>query len=381
MAPHWPEEVDVFTVPHSRMKKLINQYNSMVMSTDFRDEMHLMSLLQNLNNVFNELKAHERIENIFIMRELRSKLRAASISDPAVCNCHSDNRLTEMQDLVLDGYKWAKMPQRERQMYGRKLRQALENFTENFLPHMDMEEQVFQPMLMEYFSYEELKALKVKVIKQHGIYKYEESSCEKFVADSCESEESSDEHITKEEKQCQLDCLPNELCLQILSWLGPQDMGRMNQVSRRWANLTHDPKLWTGIFPVHWAMGNWSFHPQPLGEDAGQGWPGGWQKEQLYFCTDEDADVDESGGDSDGHTGGERTDSEEGRLKHILQEAKLLTALVKHVLPKVGSGVRQCDLAFSRGLSNNLVHKILKLCPNLEILDLKQTLVGDAAFR
>ena len=76
-----------------------------VMSTDFRDKVHLTSLLQNLHNVFTELKAHERIENMYIMGGLRSKLRAASISDPAVCNCHSDNRLTEMQDLVLDGYE------------------------------------------------------------------------------------------------------------------------------------------------------------------------------------------------------------------------------------------------------------------------------------
>ncbi|GFS04501.1 F-box/LRR-repeat protein 5 [Elysia marginata] len=51
------------------------------------------------------------------------------------------------------------------------------------------------------------------------------------------------------------------------------------------------------------------------------------------------------------------------------------------MLPKVGSGVQVFDLAFSRGLSNNLVHKILKLCPNLEVLRLQQTLVGDAAFR
>ena len=41
---------------------------------------------------------------------------------------------------------------------------------------------------MEYFSYEELKALKVKVIKQHGISKYEENCHEKSVSDTFECE-------------------------------------------------------------------------------------------------------------------------------------------------------------------------------------------------
>ena len=30
MAPHVPEEVDVFTIPHSRMKELVNDYAEMV---------------------------------------------------------------------------------------------------------------------------------------------------------------------------------------------------------------------------------------------------------------------------------------------------------------------------------------------------------------
>lgn len=48
--------------------------------------------------------------------------------------------------------------------------------------------QVFQPMLMQYFSYEELKELKAKVIYQHDISKQseqEEYHHEKFVEDLC----------------------------------------------------------------------------------------------------------------------------------------------------------------------------------------------------
>ena len=76
-----------------------------MMSTDFADELHFKTLLHNLHNVFMEFKAHEQIENILIMGKLSDKLRAMSVTSAAVCNCHSDNRLTDMLELVIGGYK------------------------------------------------------------------------------------------------------------------------------------------------------------------------------------------------------------------------------------------------------------------------------------
>ncbi|CAL1544915.1 unnamed protein product [Lymnaea stagnalis] len=392
MAPRWPEEVDVFSVPHSRMKKLVHKYSDLITTTDFRDEDHLTTLLENLKNVFSEFKAHERIENMLIMKRLRIKLRAASVTSAAVCNCHSDNRLTDMLDLVLDGYRWTQKTERERQLYGRKLRHALEDFTQNFIPHMEEEEEVFQPMLMQYFSYEELKELKAKVIQQHCISKqHEDYLHEKFVADSCEcniyvcalmfkvffsADESCD---TESIDQDHFSQLPNEIFQQIFSYLGPKDLARVGQVSQRWNHLSKDPSLWSKLYPVHWAQGNWSFFPEPVGGVDGPGFGNKIPKDldgtESYICLDEDADIDDSG-DSD------ETDSVDSDVhKQILKEAKMLTGIVKYLLPHVGQGVKVCDLAYSRGLSSSLVHKILKLCPNLEVLDLTHTKVGDAAFK
>ncbi|CAG5117890.1 unnamed protein product [Candidula unifasciata] len=374
MAPSWPEEVDVFSVPHSRMKKLVHKYSNMITTTDFRDEVDLTTLLKNLMNVFTEFKAHEQIENILIMRKLKNKLKAASVTSAAVCNCHSDNRLTDMLDLVVDGYRWAHKTEQERQVYGNKLMNALDIFTQNFIPHMEEEEEVFQPMLMQYFSYEELKDLKAKVIYQHYISKkHEEYHHEKFVEDLFKSEDQ------LELTECHFSKLPDETCLQIFSFLGPRDLLRLGQVSQSFLQLSRDPSLWSQLHPVHWSRGNWSFSPESIGGVEGLGFPLSniheEDEQEACVCVDEDADIDESE-DSDTAENVEA----EGQ-KQILKEVRMLTAIVKYLLPQVGSGVKVCDLAYSRGLSSSLVHRILKLCPELEFLDLTHTNVGDIAFK
>ena len=68
-------------------------------------------------------------------------------------------------------------------------------------------------------------------------------------------------------------------------------------------------------------------------------------------------------------------------MLQAVREVRVISGLVKHVLPRVGSGVEQCDLSHSRSLSSSLVHKILKLCPNLRHLNLAHTRITDAAFK
>ena len=113
-----------------------------VSATNFSDAGHMTSVLEKLCHTFHVFKTHEQIENRFIMRRLKEKLIALDITDAAVCNCHSDNRLTEMISMVLDGYRWAQHSESERIKYGQRLRHALEDFTQIFLPHMKEEEEV-----------------------------------------------------------------------------------------------------------------------------------------------------------------------------------------------------------------------------------------------
>lgn len=371
MGATWPEEVDCFTVPHSRMKKLVHKYSKMILTTDFTDELHFKTLLQNLHNVFMEFKAHEQIENILIMRKLRSKLKAASVTSDAVCNCHSDNRLTDMLELVLGGFKLTQKSNDERKDFGLKLEKALEDFTQNFIPHMEEEEEVFQPMLMEYFSYEELIDLKAKVINQHAITKLKENlgqHTEKI--DVNENEEPQEMDAV-----CHFENLPNEICLKIFSYLNPRDLARVGSVSQRWYQQTRDSTLWSSLHPVQWAQGNWSFYPELRGgvDEMGEFDIVNWHL--MASSMDEDADVDETCDTDDK----DEDCTETHRM--VTHEAKTVRAIVKFLLPHVGSGVKTCDLAYSRGVSSSLVHKILKLCPNLETLDLTHTLVGDEAFK
>ena len=113
-----------------------------VSEINFADTSHLTNLLENLVNTFKEFKAHEHIENKYIMKKLKEKLKTLSIRSTALCNCHSDNRLTDMLELVQDGYKCTQKTEIDRNNFGRKLRKALEEFTEKFIPHMEEEEEV-----------------------------------------------------------------------------------------------------------------------------------------------------------------------------------------------------------------------------------------------
>lgn len=110
--------------------------------TNFADVHHMTSLLENLVNAFQVFRAHEQIENKYIMKKLKAKLNALSIRSSAVCNCHSDNKLTEMLTLLQDGYQCRDKSEVDRQNYGIKLRTALEDFTQEFIPHMEEEEKV-----------------------------------------------------------------------------------------------------------------------------------------------------------------------------------------------------------------------------------------------
>ncbi|XP_060082201.1 F-box/LRR-repeat protein 5-like [Ylistrum balloti] len=383
MAPKsWPDEVDVFTIPHSRMKELVQKYLNMVSDINFTNVGHLTSLLENLCNTFKEFHNHEQVENQFIMNKLKEKLKCLSIKNHAVCNCHSDNRLTEMLNLFQDGYKCTEKTDADRVNYGIKLRTALEDFTNNFLPHMEEEEEIFQPMLIKYFSYDELCDIKNEVLIHHSIstgqkeakLEEEELICDEF------HEKEEWEKSEKEVEYKGIDTLPEELMLKVFSHLDPRQLCRCAQVSQRWNALSIDGSLWKTILPVQWSMGQWSFVPKldcDLEEEKVN-----INKELMTDVlsdemVDEDADRDESGGDESDNN----VDDECMEDKQIRKEAAMLTSLVKYLLPRVGSYVKSCYLGYSKGLVNGLLYKILSQCPNMEILDLSQTRISDIAFK
>ncbi|KAK3857539.1 hypothetical protein Pcinc_036210 [Petrolisthes cinctipes] len=171
MAPRVPDEIDVFTAPHSRMKELVNIYTQKMQCVDFRDGPEVVSLLRGLDSTLREFKSHESIENIFIMDQLKNRLKQRQITNTAVCDCHGDNRLADVVQVLKTGIGVRQSSIGERLRFGLRLQRAFDDFVSNFIPHMEEEEQVFQPLLVEHFEYEELKILKEVVLKEHELVK------------------------------------------------------------------------------------------------------------------------------------------------------------------------------------------------------------------
>ncbi|XP_048365199.1 F-box/LRR-repeat protein 5 [Sphaerodactylus townsendi] len=374
MAP-FPEEVDVFTAPHWRMKQLVGLYCEKLSKTNFSNNNDFRALLQSLYATFKEFKMHEQIENEYIIGLLQQRSQT-------VYNVHSDNKLSEMLSLFEKGLKNVKN-EYEQLNYAKQLKERLEAFTRDFLPHMKEEEEVFQPMLMEYFTYEELKDIKKKVIDQHcsqketaaeilrGLSLWNQAE-ELQKAFKYSVDEKSDQETEETGQITSIIHLPSEVMMTIFSYLNPQELCRCSQVNTKWSQLAKTGSLWKHFYPVHWSRGDWSSgQPGDLDTEPDEDWVKTRKDESRVFQEwDEDADIDES-----------EENAEESLAISIIQKEKaVLQGVIHNVLPRVGTSVKTMVLAYSSAVSNKMVRQILELCPNLEHLDLTQTDISDSAF-
>ncbi|XP_043918516.1 F-box/LRR-repeat protein 5 [Protopterus annectens] len=375
MAP-FPEEVDVFSAPHWRMKQLVGLYSDKLSKTNFSNNNDFRALLQSLSATFREFKMHEQIENEYIIGLLQERSRT-------MYNVHSDNKLSEMLSLLEKGLRSIKN-EYEQLKYAQQLKERLEAFTSDFLPHMKEEEEVFQPMLMEYFSYEELKDIKKIVIAQHSSHKPKDctellkdlnllnQSEEREQTSKYSVEEKSDQDVKPAANLVHISQLPPEVMLKIFSFLNPQELCQCSQVQHGWSELARTGSLWKHLYPVRWARGDWySGPPREFDEEPDEEWVISRSKESQAFQEwDEDADIDES----------EEASEESTAVSVARQEKCLLQKLIHSILPWVGPYVKTVVLAYSSAASSKMVRHILDLCPNLEHLDLTQTSVTDSAF-
>ncbi|KAG7514547.1 F-box/LRR-repeat protein 5 [Solea senegalensis] len=378
MAP-FPDEVDVFTGPHWRMKQLVGLYCEKLSKTNFSNNNDFRSFLQSLCATFKEFKMHEQIENEYIIGLLQQRCCT-------VYNVHAGNKLSEMLSLFEKGLHSVKS-EYEQLNYVQQLKERLEAFTQDFLPHMKEEEEVFQPMLMEYFTYEELKDIKKQVIAQHcsqqqwdcaaevlkGFSLWRQAELQK--AFKYTDHEKTDYELEKKSDPCTHICqLPTEILLRLFRYLSPQDLCRCSQVCSSWSELAVTGSLWRHLYPVHWARGDYcSGPPGELDQEPGDEWVTSRQNEgRAYQEWDEDADVDES--DESGHTPGSLA------INAARREKRLLNGIIQNLLPAVGASVKSIVLAYSSTVSSKMVRQILRLCPNVTHLDLTQTDVTDSAF-
>ncbi|XP_078469015.1 F-box/LRR-repeat protein 5 isoform X2 [Lampetra fluviatilis] len=421
MAP-FPEEVDVFSAPHWRMKQLVQLYCDKLSTTNFSNDNDFQTLLRSLCATFREFKTHEQIENECIMAQLKYRLERCAVTNNLVYKVHSDNKLTEMLTLFEKGLRNAKN-EYERVNYGMQLKEQLEEFTRDFIPHMKEEEEVFQPLLMEYFTYEELKVIKSTVIAQHCSNGSQFAQLlnelrqargrEKLELDSKEEEKSKSASVSSSP----IGLLPPEVLLQVFGYLGVQDLCRCSQVCTDWALVCKDGSLWKHLYPTRWANEDWyTGPPEAVDEqvsDEDESCDSGWGGETTmpYTFRDEDADIDESamrgnqrirrktvqnrGRTYKLHT--KRRPSRESNpgisywsdcdkdddleQNQLQRELGCLKTLVQSILPVAGPSVKSLVLSKSKAANNSLVQRILSLCPNLEYLDLTQTKISDSAFK
>ncbi|XP_035032185.2 F-box/LRR-repeat protein 5 isoform X1 [Hippoglossus stenolepis] len=379
MAP-FPDEVDVFTGPHWRMKQLVGLYCEKLSKTNFSNNNDVRSFLQSLCATFKEFKMHEQIENEYIISLLQQRCCT-------VYNVHSDNKLSEMLTLFEKGLHSVKS-EYEQLNYVQQLKERLEAFTQDFLPHMKEEEEVFQPMLMEYFTYEELKDIKKQVIAQHcsqhqwdcaaevlkGFTLWSQAEELQKAFKYADHEKTDYELEKKKDSSTHISQLPTEIMLRLFHYLGPQDLCRCSQVSSSWSELAKTGSLWRHLYPVRWARGdNYCGPPGDLYQEPDDEWVKSRQNEgRAYQEWDEDADVDES--DVSDHSVGSLA------ISNARREKKLLNGIIQNLLPAVGPSVKSIVLAYSSTVSSKMVRQILSLCPNIILLDLTQTDVTDFAF-
>jgi F-box/leucine-rich repeat protein 5 len=218
-----------------------------------------------LHNVFKEFKSHEDIENEHIMKQLKLKLKAMEIYNSAVCNCHKDDEFTPLMKLVETGYLFINKSKTtsERINYGITLRKALNKFTNIFIPHMKEEEEIFQPLLLKYFSLGELSEMKNIVIKLHIQQR------KRFVGTKLENNKNvlikttisaieKPLHLSIAANNQQVNSIndfPNEIMLKIFANLSFRDKFKCSQVSRKWNCLIYDKLNWKELNFDDWKPG------------------------------------------------------------------------------------------------------------------------------
>ncbi|CAF4643308.1 unnamed protein product, partial [Rotaria sp. Silwood2] len=301
MVPIMFDELNVFTFPHSRMRKLLNCCTSEFGHTDFTSLNDFEELLIRLQRIFTEFMAHEEIENHLVMKKLKKKLKQNSPIDDSelICNCHKVDRFTPLMTLFRDGYAFIRRGNADRMSYGVKLHKAMRNFYKDFVPHMNEEENDIQPLLSKYFTEIEIKMMRTEIIKMtlqkresstiNLIYQIERPmkiyviSYERLTSINNLSNNNleyimkylNDRQlkqscitVNKQWNQCALKVLknrcpisqiPDEILLRLFKYyLNPYDLFHSCiNVNKQWKYIIKEKTIWNIVNPINWSRGQW----------------------------------------------------------------------------------------------------------------------------
>jgi F-box/leucine-rich repeat protein 5 len=217
-----------------------------------------------------------------------------------------------------------------------QLKKAIVDFTVDYIPHMNEEEEIYLPLLMKYFTEDELRDLTVKVMELHTL-------------------------SNRKSRACSIFSLPPEILLRIFSFLSPKDLCRMSQTHSFFTQLCYDETLWRSIHPIHWANGHWQFFPA-INIDK--------------LCHTMLLSNDRSN-TALPYRGSNTFDTNE----LLEKETRIIQGLINHLLPKIGHAVDVIDLSYSTALTSSMASDILMFCMNISHLNLSYADVSDEAFK
>jgi len=357
-----PKEIDVYKDPHTRMKKLVNSVvESMRLEILKLEPEERERTLQKVYLIMWELKTHEFIENMFIMTKLKERLSALEVYNQTVCNCHEDSSLIQIIKLV--EFVYNSLDTMEANYYWNRLQTEVYAFMEEFVPHMEEEENTFQPLLCQYFDYEELKKLKETVVEQHQVWKTRVRN-EKNLNNSKDSFADELKRLNKTSSYCEklrqlseggqnvveytslkMNDLPEEMLLHIFSFLSPIDLARAGAVCRGWRELMMDVRFWHELPLASWEMGRLD----------------SWENPDI------DPAIIET----------RRRNSEED-----LEDAnsQFYNCFIRFVRT-IGRNVRRVYLGGSSLVSDQFMDTLLQNCPNLVHLDVSYSSVTDNGLK
>jgi len=338
----YPPEIDVYKVPHGRMKELVNIINEKLQKLEIQESINfaddLETTLENIYTTIWELKNHEIIENTVIMSQLKERLLSRQVYNKSVCNCHEDSDLIRIIDLVEMVY--SSPTENERNFYWHSLQEALYDFLDDFLPHMEEEENTFQPLLNQYFNYEELKEIQETVIIKHEEWTEKLNSGEKSLKRFKRDSESFDPEPKEEPTSDWINQLPDEILQQIFSWLGdPRDLSRVSRTCIRWNSLSRFSSLWKTLPLSQWERNIWS-----------------WEIVDLEEILETEAVIIEE-------------DADDSFYHNMLEQVKL-----------IGHKVSKFSICGSKSASNYIIKSMLLWLPNIKELNCSYTNICHSAF-
>ena len=113
-----------------------------VFSTDYSDDFAVEGLLNSLDRTFHEFKHHEEIENQYIMAQLKMRVTKAELQE-LLSDIHHDTHVKDILMLVKKAVQHKFADTFQRPLLKLELQKAVREFIDDFLPHMEEEEEVY----------------------------------------------------------------------------------------------------------------------------------------------------------------------------------------------------------------------------------------------